>query len=499
MDDEPFLIRQTFDEGFIIAGESYSNDNDVSGNHGVSDYWIVKTDDVGTIQWQKTLGGTSYDVGTSIQQLSDHGYIIAGFSRSNDGDVTGHHGTSSYNDYWIVRIDSLANILWQKSLGGTLNEFTSTVEQTSDGGFIVGGYSYSTDGDVTGHHGGAGVADFWIVKLDDAGNLLWQKCLGGTFNDFNNSILETPDHGFIAAGATVSNDGDVSGNHGLSDEWMVKLDSTGNMLWQKCFGGTNDDGASEVVQTTDGSYVTAGWSASNDGDVSGNHGSDDYWVVKMDGTGNLLWQKSLGGNAWDYGTAVTATTEGGYVVAGYTASPGGDVSGYHGGSFWGDYWVAGLDASGNLSWQKCLGGTNDEAAASVQQTNDGAIMVAGWTQSNDGDVTLNYGSADFWIVALSVPTTVDDKPNPTSLLSVFPNPVTDFLNLEFQIQNNESFNAVITISNLLGQTISKRSVHVSNGHLQEVIPLDEKFSKGIYFVNVINNEHQGCSSFIKSR
>src|SRR6185295_4584810 len=153
-EDESLGIRQTADGGFIIAGESYSSDNDVSGNQGASDYWIVKTDNAGEIQWQKSLGGSSYDVASSVQECSDGGYSVAGFSRSNDGDVTDHHGTTSFYDYWIVKLDSVGGIEWQKSLGGTVNEFANSVQESDDGGFVVAGYSASNDGDVTGHHGG---------------------------------------------------------------------------------------------------------------------------------------------------------------------------------------------------------------------------------------------------------------------------------------------------------------------------------------------------------
>ncbi|HRH60473.1 MAG TPA: hypothetical protein PL045_07875, partial [Chitinophagaceae bacterium] len=181
------------------------------------------------IEWQKSLGGTSYDFANSIQQTKDGGYITAGGSWSNDNDVSGHHGTS-YSDYWIVKLDSAGNIQWQKSLGGSDFEYAYWIQQTKDGGYIIAGESSSKDGDVTNNHGSR---DYWIVKLDSAGNIQWQKSLGGTLYDQAFCILQSNDGGYVIAGTSLSNDGDVNNNHGGWDCWVVKLDSAGNMLWQK--------------------------------------------------------------------------------------------------------------------------------------------------------------------------------------------------------------------------------------------------------------------------
>ena len=170
-----------------------------------------------TIEWQKCLGGTNDDRAYSIQQTSDGGFIVASITGSNDGDVSGNHG---YDDAWVVKLNSSGNIEWQKCLGGTSYDVANSIQQTSDGGFIVSGYTGSNDGDVSGNHG---VYDYWVVKLNSSGDIEWQKCLGGTDYDYAYSIHQTSDGGFIVAGNTASNDGDVSGNHGASDAWVVKL------------------------------------------------------------------------------------------------------------------------------------------------------------------------------------------------------------------------------------------------------------------------------------
>jgi hypothetical protein len=280
---------------------------------------------VPAIDWQKSLGGSATDDATSIQQTTDGGYIVAGFSYSTDGDVTGHHGGS---DYWIVKLDVTANLQWQKSFGGLSEDYPYSIQQTTDGGYIVAGYSSSTDGDVTGNHGGG---DCWVVKLDATGNLQWQRLLGGSEYDFANSIQQTTDGGYIVAGGSASADGDVTGNHGGEDYWVVKLDATGNLLWQKSFGGSDDEEAWSIQQTTDGGYIVAGSSYSTDGDVTGNHGGEDYWIVKLYATGNLQWQKSLGGSGDEDAWSIQQTTDDGYIVAGESFSINGDVTGNHDG------------------------------------------------------------------------------------------------------------------------------------------------------------------------
>jgi len=169
--------------------------------------------------------------------------------------------------------------------------------------------------------------NYWIVKLDGSGNIQWQKSLGGINEENAFSIQQTADGGFIVAGFTQSNNGDVSGNHGFSDYWVVKLDGSGNIEWQKSLGGSGDENASSIRQTTDGGFIVAGFTASNDGDVSGNHGSRDYWIIKLDGSGNIQWQKSFGGSGDEDASSIRQTADGGFIVAGGTLSNDGDVSG----------------------------------------------------------------------------------------------------------------------------------------------------------------------------
>ena len=392
-DDFANSIQQTSDGGFIVAGETRSNDGDVSGNHGKSDAWVVKLNSLGDILWKKCLGGTGNDYARSIQQISDGGFILTGYTNSNNGDVSGNNG---YYDAWVVKLNSSGDILWQKCLGGTYDDYARSIQQTSDTGFILAGYTFSNDGDVSGNHG---FSDAWVVKLNSSGDIIWQKCFGGTNEDYAYSIQQTSDSGFIVAGYTFSNDGDVSGYHGYFDYWVVKLNSSGDIEWQKCLGGTYYDYAYSIQQTSNGGFIVAGSTNSNNGDVSGYHGYFDYWVVKLNSSGDIEWQKCLGGTNNDYANSIQQTSDGGFIVAGYTESNDGDVSGDHGGDY--DAWVVKLNSSGDILWQKCLGGTIDDRAYSIQQTSDGGFIVAGFTVSNDGDVSGNHGASDAWVVKLN--------------------------------------------------------------------------------------------------
>ncbi len=389
--DEAYSIRPTADGGYIVAGTSYSTDGDVSGNHGGSDYWVVKLNASGTIMWQKSLGGSNNENANSIQQTADGGYIVAGHSLSNDGDVSGNHGNG---DYWVVKLDANGNITWQKSLGGSIVDVANSIQQSNDGGYIVAGYSLSFDGDLTSNHGNN---DCWVVKLDTAGNISWQRSLGGSGDDIAHSVQQTTDGGYIVAGYSNSNDGDLTTNYGGSDYWVVKLNSTGNIIWQRSIGGSDQDNAFSIHQTAQGDYIVAGRSYSNDGYVIGNHGSSDYWIVALDSVGNVSWQKALGGSTYDAAHSIQSTVDGGYLIGGVSDSDDGDVIGNIGGH---DYWIVKLNASGNISWQKSLGGTSYDGAECIQQTAEGDYILAGISTSSDGHITGHHGAEDYWIIKI---------------------------------------------------------------------------------------------------
>lgn len=401
--DKAYSIKQTIDGGYILIGYSDSEDDDVSGNHGLNDYWILKLDSQGNIKWQESLGGKMIDEPYSIEQTEDGGYILVGNSDSEDGDVGGTHSRSY--DYWVVKINNNGKIQWEKSLGGTGNDWGQSIRQTKDGGYIVAGCSESNDGDATGNHG---KYDFWIVKLDSIGLIQWQRMIGGSDIDEAWSIQETTDGGYIVIGYSNSYDGDITSHCWGYDYWVVKLKENGLIQWDKSFGGTNDDLGYSIKQSNDGGYIIAGTSFLY---KYGDQRDWDCFVVKIDSNSNLQWQKAYGGTGEDCAYSIQQTDDSGYIFSGYSNSDDGEVSGNNGND---DYWIVKLDVNGNLQWQKSLGGSWNDDARSIVQTNDGGYIIAGYSQSNDGDVSGHHDISsdynyDYWIVKLSSKDTLCDS------------------------------------------------------------------------------------------
>lgn len=397
-DDRATCIRQTNDGGYIVAGSSHSSDQFVTNNHGDYDYWIVKLDSNGTVQWEQSYGGTGDDEAQCIQQTTDGGYIVGGVSSSNDGDVQNNHGGT---DCWILRLDSNGKIIWSKAYGGTNREGTVTIEQTRDGGFVFAASTTSTDGDVQARNGNSGNTDYWVVKLRADGSMQWNATYGGPGNDGVSRIHQTVDDGFIVTGSVQARGLDVSnlhGSDGYDDCWILKLSSAGSIDWEKSLGGSQSDDATDIALTSDGGYIVAGYSNSNNGDHTANTGSD-VWIVKLTANGMISWNASPG-NSSSYANSIQQTTDGGYVIGGYKSIGGGDTSGNHGGN---DFWAAKLDGQGTTTWEKSYGGSDYDNAYSIQQTRDGGYIVSGLSSSTDGQVFGNHGGIDEWIVKLGQP------------------------------------------------------------------------------------------------
>ena len=358
---------------------------------------------LGEVEWIKTFGGSGEDTAQSIIQTSDGGYAILGHSNSVDGDLEGK--ALPVHDYWLLKLDAEGNLQWSKTYGGSKDDRGQSVIQTTDGGYALVGYAMSDDGDGSNNEG---FHDNWIVRLDASGNILWEHSFGFSGHDHSYDVVQTKDGGFFFAGFLDVTQSNGEGNfgkgsyltrHGVGEFWGTKLDADGNLEWRRYFGGTNNDRAHSVVQADDGGYVLAGFSESDDFDVSNTKGSYDFWVVKVDGKGTLLWEKSFGGTGIEISYGIVKTQDGGYAITGNTFSTDTDVSKNNGES---DVWLIKIDDNGNLLWESTFGGTGFDAAHGLDVTSNGGFVIAGNSKSLDGDATANFGENDLWIIKADV-------------------------------------------------------------------------------------------------
>ncbi len=354
---------------------------------------------LGEVEWVKNFGGSGEETAQAIIATTDGGYAILGFSNSMDGDIVGK--TTAVNDYWLLKLDAAGNLEWNKTYGGSKDDRGQSLAQTKDGGYILTGYAMSDDGDGSNNKG---FHDNWILKLDASGQIEWEKSFGFSGHDHSYDIIQTQDGGFFFIGflditAARADGYDEKGQfltrHGVGEFWGTKIDAQGNVQWRKYFGGTNNDRAHAVVQSDDGGFVMAGFSESDDFDISDTRGSYDFWVVKIASTGDLLWERSLGGSGIEISYDIAKTTDNGYVITGNTFSNDIDVSKNNGES---DVWLIKLDDNGNLIWEKTFGGTEYDAAQGVFTSLDGGFLIVGNSKSSDLDAISNMGENDIWIL-----------------------------------------------------------------------------------------------------
>jgi len=458
--DEQFSCFDfTSDGGYIIGGYSTSSNGDVSQNQGNGDYWVVKSDAAGNLIWERSYGGSADEWIRSIQQTSDDGYIVAGVTYSDDGDVSGYHDQT---DAWILKLDPLGNIIWQRCLGGELSEDPCGIVQTTDGGYVVISLSSSHTGDVSNP---TMTPDYWMVKLDSAGNISWDKSIdNGGSSDYPMAMKQTTDGGFIVAGTT----------NGFADNWIVKLDPLGNVEWDQVLGGSQDDIPRGVDQVIDGGFVVAGSTQSMDGDVQGFNGAIDFWVLKFDSAGNLLWTNALGGSLNDYPWGICHTADGGCIAIGTTNSSDGDVSSLPGMA---SAWLVNLDAAGNLIDEVALGGSYGEDGRAIRQMSNGEFIFVGTTMSTTGSFSGNQGGADAWLVHLQpwIITGIDND-NDRLAVEVYPNPAIHRLNVVVEsVCIGKKYMLLDAVGKIvMGGTVDSDCIQLDMSHC----------AKGIYYIKV---------------
>jgi gliding motility-associated-like protein len=402
--DIPFSIKFTADGGTVLAGYTDSKDNDVSAQSPREywDLWVLKLDACGAIQWEKSLGGTGYESARDIEQTADGGFIVLGETNSTDGGVTSGYGGTK--DIWLIKFTASGNVQWQRRYGGSGLDIGNQIKIDPDGNFLIAASSSSNDGDITGNHGTGGFTDGVLMKISSTGALQWSKCFGGSKNEELLDIEFINGKTFIA-GYANSTDGDIPPSQKNYDVWLLAVDANGNKIFSKIYGGSQNDVAYSMTKGADGTLTLAGYTTSRDGDVTGAKGSQDYWVLNIDQTGKLNWQKVLGGTDAEYANTILTDRDSSYIIGGISYSDDGDITGANGN---GDYWVVKLSARGNLVWKQNWGGSeNDHLRSIINKPLLNEYYLCGDSESGDGDFDFqgSYGETDFAIIKLKEPVT----------------------------------------------------------------------------------------------
>ncbi len=493
----------TSDKGILLTGRIYGNPGGIipyfpldTGENG--NVLIGKIDSNRQISWIKIYGGSEADAAEPSCQTPDGGYAVLAGTASNDGDITGFKGIT---DLWLLRLDGSGNLLWQKCYGSPAQDFGISIANTPDNGFIILGGSYGSGGDVPFHYGSIWETDWLVIKTDSLGNIEWSRTIGGTETDGIGSILSIDSSYYIACGS-FSKDYDCidtawhAGVNTSADYHILKLDWTGNVLWDRSYGGSGPDGIAQAMfDYNDSTIVIVGTTKSNDYMVTGYHdcppyGEGDMWVVKVNKNGTLLWQKAVGSLYAEKGTGICVSHSGGYMAYGQIfPTHCYDSTVYSIGGQ--DCLVSELDNLGNIVSNKIFGGTDAETPRSIIPNLHGyvAVGISASTVFSEGSTYgrnymgqagfvsyIGYSSLDVKnIVGLSEP------------MQVYPNPTHNAV----KILVPSADKGKISVSNILGQTVYTGNIQSQN----TVTEINTgEWATGMYLVQWRSDEGQMLSA-----
>lgn len=495
-DDFGGNMIKTSDGNYIVCGTTTSSDGDFSINRGDYDAFAIKFDADGNFIWSKTYGGSAYDDFTNIIETDNGGFLITGTTASNDGDVSGNHGGE---DIWLVRLSSTGNIVSQKCFGGSGDEYNGPSSlgliKTHDHNYMFAAVTNSSDGDVPQNLGGN---DGWVVKINRHGNIIFSKIYGGSADDDITSIMELNDSKYVIAGTTHSIDGTGIGNHGDADYMLIKIGTTGNVKWSRCYGGSGSDIFHEGVGVFNNIIALGGSTTSSDGDVTGFHGGADSWVIKINAqNGNIKWANC-------FGTALTETlldllkTNDGYVFVDAV-----DSAGYCCFETW-DAQAAKISNSGNEEWSKIFGGSDFDQVNTGLETDDDGLLLNCVTTSTDGDITNNHGGPeDGWLVKLKSNhnrfsiNSEGSAINSTNNLNIFPNPFSNSTTISFSL--SQSQNVSLNIYDVNGRLIKTLANNVFEKGKHSIEWNVERVNAGIYFLQIQSTEFSKTERLILTK
>ena len=496
------MILPTTGNGYILAGSTVSNDGDIkSGNAGWDDFWVISINQNGEIIWEKTYGDIKDEVLTVIQQAPDGGFLLGGFTNTFTEEQIMQ---KRLYDFVIYKIDNKGSTIWKKTFGGNGDDILQAIQPTPDGGFLLGGRTCSVDGDVQSRNGltyDYFERDMWVIKIDKNGVLQWEKTYGKNYSaEILNCFFPLNDGYLLGGSSTRNKNGDTpQGVNGPSYFCLIKIDFNGNVIWEKRYGGSGNENMAKILKTNDGGYLLAGSTSSVDGDIHTRTRIDyyyywdiDYWVVKVDNSGNLEWEKSYGNIGWDNLNSCCSTSNGGYMLVGVSDSDVSDINSENPAQF--DCWVINIDSVGNIIWDAKYGGSNDDSFNAIIPTKDGEYLFGGTTKSNDGDIKSGnhgaqnpwtHGRMDIWVMKSNSKLSSTNKII-TDNTNFYPNPVSDKLQINF---NEEG---VVSVFDFFGKLLLQQSITKYNNVINV-----SSIPSGTYILNFNSKEHFESSKFIK--
>jgi len=388
-------IVATNDGGYAVLGYTQSNDFDITDKTNESfDFWVMKFSSEDQLLWNKTFGGSDDDRGVDIVATNDGGFAILGAASSSDLDVSQNAGS---HDFWILKITAEGTVLWEKSFGFSGSDKGISLTNTADNGFLLTGVldvsASGGQGNSKGtqkHSGG----DIWALKLSSNGTLEWSKYFGGSFTDTPFGVVETSNNEYIIAASSDSEDFNISNNKGTYDFWILKISSNGTLIWEQSFGGSEIDEPRAITATNDGNFMIVGDTRSSDIDVSINNGAADLWMIKIATDGTLIWEKTIGASSFDVARSIFKTQDNGFVIAGSSRSSNAGFTNQG----QNDAWILKVNSSGEIDWQKIIGGSGIDFLYDAVELNNKTIIAVGESSSSDVDITENRGFSDALII-----------------------------------------------------------------------------------------------------
>lgn len=480
--------------GYLIVGQTWSNDGDISYLHGESDIWLVRVDGYGNKIWEKTYGGSKEEKGVRIFQVDEgQNYLIAGHTVSNDGDVTPHPYYPDKLHYWFLKIDSLGNILWDRTVGGNVGEFILNGALTFDKGIIGIGYTGSSEGDITNYYGWY---DAWMIKINPDGTIDWDYTLGTSEkHDLGEIIIQTQDGGFLAGVSTgLEGNGNIIcvPHSWYSENALVKFDSALNIEWQQCYGSSAHENIWDILETEDG-YICCANTLGNDGDLEGCgcHPNGDIWIFEINFTGEIIWKKCYGGSNWESAFRILPTSDGSYMVFGFTNSHDGDISFNPSvGEYNYSIWIFKIDNEGELLWEQCIGGEGDEGMEyGVIQKSEDTYIISGYmdySPSFDVDCSnhINGSHQDYWIFEMTDTSylgLIDNSFTNDEKVTVFPNPTNQNVQIQYNLPFND-VNGTFRIVSLTGQLLQSININKNQGSITWDT---QQITSGIYLYSLV--------------